>query len=156
MSSRTDEAAHEPLSAKGSVAEVGAGDGLGVGAVGRGDTVGAGLVVGDGDGAALGWSSVSVRAASTHELSQLIRQVADGGAACRDSADVDACKDTALSKKTLFFYFAGQVSRSEIKALPADPRSPTTEEEKKAFRLSSLVPHVEKHASSLPPFHTSE
>ena len=72
------------------------------------------------------------------------------------SADVDACRDTALSKKTLFFYFAGQVSRSEIKALPTDARWPTTEEEKKAFRLSSLVPHVEKHASSLPPFHTSE
>ena len=72
------------------------------------------------------------------------------------SADVDACKDTALSKKTLFFYFAGQVSRSEIKGLPADARWPTTEEEKSAFRLSSLVPHVEKAASSLPPFHTSE
>ena len=28
------------------------------------------------------------------------------------SADVDACEDTALSNKTLFFYFAGQVSRS--------------------------------------------
>ena len=76
-----DWAAHEPLSAKGSAAEVGAGDGLGVGAVGRGDTVGAGLVVGEADGAALGWSSVSVREVETHEPSQVIVQVPDGGAA---------------------------------------------------------------------------
>ena len=36
---------------------------------------------GDRDGAALGWSSVSVRAVESHELSHYIVQVPDGGAA---------------------------------------------------------------------------
>ena len=36
---------------------------------------------GDRDGAALGWSSVSVRAVETHELPHHIVQVPDGGVA---------------------------------------------------------------------------